>query len=214
MIKIKYAFYCSGKASRIIKFYENRSLEEYPVSFVFYDGEIVEVEQELKRIFNSKVCSYKNVNALKGKDLSQEVSTLLLENMQRFGVDYLFCFGDRILKPILIDAYKNKIINFHPSLLPAFPGIKAIDQALNSSVQILGNTAHFIDYSIDTGPIIMQSVLSRMCFKEYEDVLIMQLSMLERIWKLIECNRIKVNNNKVLITELHENLTGKNFYSI
>lgn len=214
MIKIKYAFYCSGKASRIIKFYENRSLEEYPVSFVFYDGEITEVEKELKRIFNSKVFSYKNVNALKGKYLSQEVSSLLLENMQRFGVDYLFCFGDRVLKPVLIDAYKNKIINFHPSLLPAFPGIKAIDQALNSSVQILGNTAHFIDYGIDTGPIIMQSVLSRMSFNEYEDVLIMQLSMLERIWKLIECNRINVNNNKVLITELHENLTKKTYYSI
>lgn len=214
MIKIKCAFYCSGKASRIIKFYENRSLEEYPVSFVFYDGEITEVEKELKRIFNSKVFSYKNVNALKGKNLSQEVSSLLLENMQRYGVDYLFCFGDRLLKPVLIDAYKNKIINFHPSLLPAFPGIKAIDQALNSSVQILGNTAHFIDYGIDTGPIIMQSVLSRMSFNEYEDVLIMQLSMLERIWKLIECNRIKVNNNKVLITELHENLNKNTFYSI
>lgn len=214
MKKIKFAFYCSGKASRVIKFYESRSLEEYSVDFVLYDGGLSEVEQKLKKLFNSKVLLYKNPNGFKGKDLSQEVSNILLGNMQRLGVDYLFCFGDRVLKPNLIDFYKNRIINFHPSLLPAFPGIKAIDQALASSVQILGNTAHFIDYGIDTGPIIMQSVLSRSSFKDYEDVLKLQLHMLQRIWKLLEHNRIIVEDNRVLITELEESLEEQTFFSL
>jgi phosphoribosylglycinamide formyltransferase-1 len=214
MKKIKFAFYCSGKASRVIKFYESRSLEEYSVDFVLYDGGLSEVEQKLKKLFNSKVLLYKNPNGFKGKDLSQEVSNILLGNMQRLGVDYLFCFGDRVLKPNLIDFYKNRIINFHPSLLPAFPGIKAIDQALASSVQILGNTAHFIDYGIDTGPIIMQSVLSRSSFKDYEDVLKLQLHMLQRIWKLLEHNRTIVEDNRVLITELEESLEEQTFFSL
>jgi phosphoribosylglycinamide formyltransferase-1 len=213
-MKIKFAFYCSGKASRLIKFYECRSLEEYPISFVFYDGGISEVEQELRRLFKDLVILYKNPHDLKGKDLSQEVSSLLLENMKKIRVDYLFCFGDRILKPNLIDSYKNKIINFHPSILPAFPGIKAIDQALDSTVQILGNTAHFVDYDIDTGPIIMQSVLSRLSFNDYEDVLKLQLPMLERIWKLLEFNRIKVENNKVLINKIGESLIENTFFSL
>lgn len=214
MKKIRFALYCSGKASRVLKFYESKSLEEYSVDFVLYDGGILEVELKLDKIFNSRVLHYKNPNSLKGKYLSQEVSNILLENMQRLGVDYLFCFGDKILKSNLIDSYKNKIINFHPSLLPAFPGVNAIDQALASSVQVLGNTAHFIDYGIDTGPIIMQSVLSRSSFKDYEDVLKLQVPMLQRIWKLIENNKIKVENGKVLISEFEERLENDIFYSL
>ena len=214
MKKVKFAIYCSGKASRVFNFYESRSLEEYSVDFVLYDGGIPEVEQKLEKLFYSKAHHYKNPNCLKGKYLSQEVSNILLENMQRLGIDYLFCFGDKLLNPNLIDVYKNRIINFHPSLLPAFPGIKAIDQALDSSVQILGNTAHFIDYGVDTGPIIMQSVLSRSHFKDYEDVLKLQLQMLQRIWKLLEHNRIIVVDNRVSITELDVSLEEQTFFSL
>jgi phosphoribosylglycinamide formyltransferase-1 len=214
MRRIKFAFYCSGKASRVIKFYESRSLEEFSVDFVFYDGGISEVEKKLENLFDSNVLLYKNPTGLKGKDLSQDVSNVLLENMQRLGVNYLFCFGDKVLKPNLIDCYKNRIINFHPSLLPAFSGMNAIDKALASSVQILGNTAHFIDYGIDTGPIIMQSVLSRLSFNDYEDVLKLQLIMLERIWKLLERNRIVVEDNRVLITGLEESFEERTFFSL
>lgn len=214
MKKVNFAIYCSGKATRVINFYESRSLEEYYVDFVLYDGRISDVEQKLEKLFNSKVLFYKNPNCLKGKNLSQEVSNILLQNMKRLGIDYLFCFGNKVLKPNLIDVYKNRIINFHPSLLPAFPGINAIDQALDSSVQILGNTAHFIDYGIDTGPIIMHSVLSRSSFKDYEDVLKLQEPMLQRIWKLLENNNIKVEDNKVLFTELDRERKNYTLFSL
>ena len=109
------------------------------------------------------------------------------------------------------DIPKYGSVCFHPSLLPAFPGVKSIDKALNYSVQILGNTAHFIDEGIDTGPIIMQSVISRAYFKCYEDVLSLQLKMLKKIWSLLEKDKIRVTKNKVTIDEV----TNKNtFFSI
>lgn len=194
-----YAFYCSGNAGRLLKFYETRSIKDFPVNFIFYDGEIIEISQKLEQLFGDKLLIFRNEKNLKGKYLSQYVSNVLLQNMQTRNCNYLFCFGNMILKQNLIDLYQNKIINFHPSILPSFPGLKAIDQALASSVQLLGNTAHFVDRGIDTGPIIIQSVLKRTFFTDYEDVLKLQIPMLEKIWILIDNDRIEVKNNMVYI---------------
>jgi len=60
----------------------------------------------------------------------------------------------------------------------------------------------------------MQSVLSRSNFHDYEDVLKLQLPMLERIWKLLENNRIEVKNNKVIINEIGEIFKDETFFSI
>ena len=66
----------------------------------------------------------------------------------------------RILSPKFIQRFRNRIINIHPSLLPAFPGKNAQQQALDHGVKITGCTTHFIDEGIDTGSIIMQSAVS------------------------------------------------------
>ncbi|MGB3532843.1 MAG: phosphoribosylglycinamide formyltransferase [Microcoleaceae cyanobacterium] len=65
----------------------------------------------------------------------------------------------RIVTPILIDAFSQKMINLHPSLLPSFPGIHAIEQALNAGVKITGCTVHFVEVAVDSGPIIMQAAV-------------------------------------------------------
>lgn len=67
-------------------------------------------------------------------------------------------FMRRIGKPLL-DAYPRRILNIHPSLLPAFPGLHVHQQALNYGVQFSGCTAHFVDAALDTGPIIKQAVV-------------------------------------------------------
>lgn len=198
-MKYRYGFYCSGKASRVFGFYKNRNTINFPVSYIFYDGGELEISQKLEELFGDKLSTFYNIKNLKGKHLSQHVSDLLLEELQIRQVDYLFCFGNSILKQNLLDVYCNKIINFHPSLLPSFPGLNAIDQALASGVQFLGNTAHFVDSGIDTGPIIMQSVLKRISFSSYEDVLKLQLNMLEKIWSLLEKDKIQLVNNFVHI---------------
>jgi phosphoribosylglycinamide formyltransferase-1 len=63
----------------------------------------------------------------------------------------------RILSPVFINNFKNKIINIHPALLPAFPGIYSQKKALDYGVKITGCTAHFVDEGTDTGPIIIQA---------------------------------------------------------
>ena len=63
----------------------------------------------------------------------------------------------RILTPGLVRAYAGRIVNVHPSLLPAFPGLAAQRQALAYGVRVAGATVHFVDDGVDTGPIILQA---------------------------------------------------------
>lgn len=63
----------------------------------------------------------------------------------------------RILTPGLVRAYAGRLLNIHPSLLPAFPGLAAQRQALDYGVKVSGATVHFVDEGVDTGPIIVQA---------------------------------------------------------
>jgi phosphoribosylglycinamide formyltransferase-1 len=62
----------------------------------------------------------------------------------------------RLLSPSFIQAYPNRILNIHPSLLPSFPGLGAQRQALDYGVKVSGCTVHFVDEELDHGPIIIQ----------------------------------------------------------
>jgi len=75
------------------------------------------------------------------------------------GVDLVVCAGwDRVLNPEFVDQFAGRIINVHPSLLPAFAGgLHAIDQALQMGVKITGCTVHFVTREVDSGPIISQA---------------------------------------------------------
>lgn len=65
----------------------------------------------------------------------------------------------RRVTPVLIDAFPQKMINIHPSLLPSFPGIKAVEQAIAAGVKIAGCTVHFVEVEVDRGPIIIQAAV-------------------------------------------------------
>ncbi|MGI8653789.1 MAG: phosphoribosylglycinamide formyltransferase [Pyrinomonadaceae bacterium] len=65
----------------------------------------------------------------------------------------------RLLSPLFIDAYRGRILNIHPSLLPAFPGLDAQRQALRYGVKYTGCTVHFVDETLDGGAIIAQAVV-------------------------------------------------------
>jgi phosphoribosylglycinamide formyltransferase 1 len=74
--------------------------------------------------------------------------------------DFILALGFmRILPVELVSLFQNRIINIHPSLLPAFPGLSAQKQALDYGARITGVTVHFVDGSVDTGPIIAQSAV-------------------------------------------------------
>lgn len=79
---------------------------------------------------------------------------------QEYKVDLVILAGFmRLLGPEAVRAYRNRIVNIHPSLLPSFPGLNAQAQALAYGVRYSGCTVHFVDEGMDTGPIILQAVV-------------------------------------------------------
>lgn len=85
----------------------------------------------------------------------------LVEQLQTAKVAWIFLAGYmRIVGPTLLQAFEGRIINIHPSLLPAFPGKDAIGQAYQAGVETTGVTVHYVDAGIDTGPIIAQEVVA------------------------------------------------------
>ena len=65
----------------------------------------------------------------------------------------------RIVTPVLIEAFPNRLLNIHPSILPSFKGLDAVGQALQASVRISGCTAHLVQADVDTGPVIAQAAV-------------------------------------------------------
>jgi phosphoribosylglycinamide formyltransferase-1 len=89
-----------------------------------------------------------------------EYDALLAKELQKHNVDLVCLAGFmRILTPTLIKAYPHRILNIHPALLPAFPGLHVQKAALAHGVKFSGCTVHFVDEGMDTGPIIIQAVV-------------------------------------------------------
>ena len=80
--------------------------------------------------------------------------------LRNYAVDLVILAGYmRILTDVMVSAFPHAIMNIHPALLPAFPGLHAQQQALDYGVRYSGCTVHFVDQGTDTGPIILQSVV-------------------------------------------------------
>jgi len=80
--------------------------------------------------------------------------------LREHGVEWVALAGFmRLLTPHFLDAYKDRVINIHPALLPSFPGVHAQRQALKYGVKVAGCTVHFVDAGTDTGPIIGQAAV-------------------------------------------------------
>ena len=90
--------------------------------------------------------------------LSEEVETGLVEDIRASGAELIVLAGwMRLVKSPMLEAFPRRIINIHPSLLPAFPGLEAWRQALEARVEKTGCTVHFVDGGMDTGEIIAQN---------------------------------------------------------
>lgn len=96
---------------------------------------------------------------LNPKDVSREdFDSRAVEILRESGVGIVCLAGFmQILTPVLINAFPLRILNIHPSLLPAFPGLNAQEQALEHGVKLSGCTVHFVNESLDGGPIICQA---------------------------------------------------------
>jgi phosphoribosylglycinamide formyltransferase-1 len=89
--------------------------------------------------------------------LDEPAEAAYLRALQEARVDLVVLAGFmRILKGALLQAFPQRVVNIHPALLPAFPGLEAWKQALDYGVKFTGATVHFVDHGIDSGPIIAQ----------------------------------------------------------
>ena len=91
---------------------------------------------------------------------NKEYDKALVLKLKEFSIDLICLAGYmRILGEEVIQTFEKKIINIHPSLLPAFPGLNAQKQAIDHGVKFSGCTVHFVDSGVDSGPIILQTVV-------------------------------------------------------
>ncbi len=90
------------------------------------------------------------------EDLDREI----VHTLQQYQVEWVVMAGwMRIVTSVLIDAFPNQIINIHPSLLPSFKGVRAIEQALAAGVKIAGCTVHLVVPEVDSGLILLQAAV-------------------------------------------------------
>jgi phosphoribosylglycinamide formyltransferase 1 len=90
----------------------------------------------------------------------RERDLAMAEWMRSLGVELVVAAGYmRLLDPAFLEAFPTRVINVHPALLPAFPGLHVVQQALDYGVKVFGVTVHFLDPGVDTGPIILQRAL-------------------------------------------------------
>lgn len=130
----------------------------------------------------------------------------LLKLLQEHEVDAILLAGYmRIVGSTLLDAYPHKILNIHPSVLPAFRGLHAQQQALDAGVSYTGCTVHFVDEGIDTGPVIMQAIVSVQkgdtVHSLSERILQEEHRIYPEVVRLFCNDALYIENGKVLVVE-------------
>lgn len=143
----------------------------------------------------------------------EEFHKALLKELQKNKVDLVVLAGYLVaIPPVIVEAYPNRIINIHPSLIPSFCGtgfygLKVHEGVLDRGVKVTGATVHFVDTGTDTGPIILQKAVE---VQNGDTPQILQKRVMEEAeWKilpaaidLIANDRVTVENNKAFIRDL------------
>ena len=90
----------------------------------------------------------------------EDFDRVLVETLSEHGVELVVCAGFmRLLSPVMLAAFPDRVMNIHPALLPAFPGVHAQKAALEHGVRFTGCTVFFVSQGVDDGPIIVQAVV-------------------------------------------------------
>jgi phosphoribosylglycinamide formyltransferase-1 len=93
-------------------------------------------------------------------DSREALDQAIIQTMHAHDADWVIMAGwMRCVTQVLIDAFPKRTLNIHPSLLPSFPGIHAVEQALAAGVRVSGCTVHHVELKVDSGPIIIQSAV-------------------------------------------------------
>ncbi|MHA1302920.1 MAG: phosphoribosylglycinamide formyltransferase [Candidatus Heimdallarchaeaceae archaeon] len=134
----------------------------------------------------------------------EEYDKAVVKVLKEYEVELVVLAGFmRILSPYFVQAYKHRIINIHPALLPSFPGLHAQKQALDYGVKISGCTVHFVDEEVDHGAIILQEAV-RVLDDDSEETLSQRILEKEHelfplAIKFISEGKIEIKGRKVRI---------------
>lgn len=153
----KVAIFISGRGSNLSAILEKRKNGHLhcDVPFVFSNKKQVK-GLEVARQYDVQTYVYERKECSSQAEYDEKILALLLEN----SIDYVVLAGFMmILSKNLIERFPGKIINIHPSLLPAFPGLNSQRRALDYGVKFAGCTVHFVTPEVDSGPIILQDVI-------------------------------------------------------
>lgn len=198
---MKVAFYVSGKAGRLMYYINQHSFVLQDICLVVSDEPNNELENKLFDLGLNYFHFEYDKNANRKKE-NLRLSNFLLEKLEMFDIDYCYSHGGHILSGDLLRKYENRLINFHPSILPMHPGLNAIDKAMkdNSSI-LIGNSAHFINEKVDDGMLIAQNVFPKSYFlvNGYEVFLNTQINLLELIHKNLNTGGLKLLNGMVYL---------------
>ncbi len=131
---------------------------------------------------------------------------LLIDELRTHEVELVCLAGFmRLLSANFVRAFPNRVLNIHPSLLPAFPGLDAQRQALEHGVKITGCTVHFVDEFLDSGPIVIQAavpVLDRDTVESLSArILVQEHSIYSLAIQAMEEGRVTIEGRRVLIRE-------------
>jgi phosphoribosylglycinamide formyltransferase-1 len=131
---------------------------------------------------------------------------LLIDELRTHEVDLVCLAGFmRLLSADFIRAFPNRVLNIHPSLLPAFAGLDAQRQALEYGVRITGCTVHFVDEFLDSGPIIIQSAVPVLDADTVESlsarILLQEHAIYSKAIRYIVDGRVTIEGRRVMIRE-------------
>ncbi len=150
---------------------------------------------------------------LLSSDTGLEFSDKLYQLYKAENIDLFISFYTKIFSGKFLNLTKDKLINFHPSILPACPGLDGFGDTIKSGGQFIGSTVHFIDSDIDTGKPILQAItplVPSLAIKDHRHkVFIQQCKMFIQIIEWLEGNRITPNgitNAKYNFSEFVPNL--------
>ncbi len=144
----------SGRGSNMAALVEAVKSGEIPASEV---AVVISDKADAAGLARAKERGVETVVVERNSRTREEHDAEIIAELRNRGVDLVCLAGYmRLLSPSFIQAFPNRIINIHPSLLPAFPGLDAQKQALDAGAKITGCTVHYVNEDLDAGPIILQ----------------------------------------------------------
>jgi phosphoribosylglycinamide formyltransferase 1 len=135
----------------------------------------------------------------------EDYDARLVTELRSRGVELVCLAGFmRIVTPVLLSAFPQRVINIHPSLLPAFPGMHGVRQAFRAGVRVSGCSVHFVDQGTDSGPVLIQAAVPVLDGDTEESLAARILAQEHRIYpraiQLIAEGRVQVEGRRVRVS--------------